>query len=278
MEPLAISIPDLAPLLVLPLVGALAGLLGGMFGIGGGLVMIPALLLILGPRYGPDSLHLYKLASLASSVVVSIPATMRQARARAIVAPMLRGIIPLGIAGVAAGVVLAGLFSKENTHWLARLFGVFMIAAVALQATMAPSANGDGGRVSSCPTAARWLRFGLIVGLPAGVIAGLLGVAGGVWAVPAQSHIFGVRVRYAIANSTAMIIGVAGAAVGFQSLAVAGLGLDPVDGLWLGLWLAPGAVVGGWWGAVLSHRLPVAWLRYLFYGVLVVTGLRLALG
>jgi len=274
---IAVASPDLTRLLALPLVGAAAGVMGGLFGIGGGLVMIPALLLFLGSFYGPDSLHLYKLASLASSVIVSIPATVRQLRARAVVLPMLSGIIPIGICGVALGVGAAGAFQRENTTWLARAFGAFMILAVALQAAQARgTAAGDGRNVTSCPMPRRRLRIGLIVGLPAGVIAGLLGVAGGVWAVPAQNIILGVRLKNAIANSTAMIIGLAAAAVVFQSMSVLALsGLDPLDGFWLALWLAPGAVVGGWWGAALSHQLPVQWLRYLFYALLVATGARL---
>jgi len=118
------------------------------------------------------------------------------------------------------------------------------------------------------------------VGLPAGLIAGLLGVGGGVWAVPAQNYLLGVRLPNAIANSACMIVALAAGASVVQGLAITDL-QDPRAsvwrGFWLAVWLAPGAMVGGRFGAKLTHRLPVHWIRNVFYVLLAITGLRLML-
>jgi uncharacterized membrane protein YfcA len=95
-----------------------------------------------------------------------------------------------------------------------------------------------------------------------------------------MSLLLGVRLRYAIATSTVMIIGVALAASIGLSIDLAALGHDPPlhrVGWWLALWLSPGAILGGWVGAGLTHRLPVRWLRYVLLLLLAVAGVKLVL-
>jgi uncharacterized membrane protein YfcA len=90
-----------------------------------------------------------------------------------------------------------------------------------------------------------------------------------------------VRLPNAIANSACMIIALAAGAAALQSFAIVNLhdpNLSPAQGWWLALWLSPGATVGGWFGGRLTHRVPVDLLRYAFYALLVVTGLKLMLG
>ena len=280
---LGASNPDLMQVVILLVIGSGAGVLGGLLGIGGGLVMVPAMVLLFGDaadsRYGENSFHLFKLAALATAVVLSIPAVRQHARARAIVRPMIWGIIPLGLVGVVIGVGLARLFADEYTEILRRTFGVFMLLAVVANIWRRRRGAGGAESCDHCPMPNRRLRIGTIVGLPSGIVAGLLGVGGGVWAVPAQNYALGVRLPNAIANSACMIIGLAAGATVVQSLAVASLDdpLVPVgQAFWLALWLAPGAIVGGSIGGRLTHILPVDLIRNVFYVLLAVTGLRLA--
>jgi len=126
--------PDALHLLLLPVIGVVAGLLGGLLGIGGGIVMIPAMLLLLPEDlYGgrDQRLHVFQLAALATAVVLSAPAAKRHAQAGAIVPAMLWGIIPAAVIGVAGGVALASLFVGEYAHLLRRIFGGFMVLAAA---------------------------------------------------------------------------------------------------------------------------------------------------
>lgn len=270
----ALSLPQIVELFAL---GLLAGLLGGLLGIGGGLVMIPAMLLLLGERYGPNSLHVYKLAAIATTVALSIAAVRRHMRARAVHWAMVRAMMIAGVAGVVIGVAASLLFTHGQTHVLRRIFGAFMLVVVLANTLLTPARIGT--LAQSCPLSPRWRRLGALVGAPAGIMAGLLGIGGGVWAVPAQHVFFGVRLQVAIANSAATIIGVAAAAAVCQTLAVSRIsGLDPRSGWFLALFLAPGAIAGAFLGATLTHRLPLKWLRHFFHALLAVTGLQLALG
>ena len=64
-----------------------------------------------------------------------------------------------------------------------------------------------------------------------------------------------------------------------KSAAVARMpGLRALDGLMLALFLAPGALLGGWIGAGLTHRIPSAGLRIAVNLLLTAAGLRLLLG
>ena len=263
-------------------IGLLAGCLGGMLGIGGGLVMIPAMIIFLGDqRFGTSSLHLYKLAAITTGVVVSVPAAMRHARAKAVIYAMLPAILPAAIIGVVAGVYVAGrFFGDDHTHLLRRLFGAFLELAVAVNVFQDWYAgHGDTGLSAASPLPSRRALIGGVVGIPTGLIAGLLGIGGGIWNVPAQHLLFSVRLRYAIATSSFVVVFVSAITAVIQAVSVSRMpGMRVADGWWLALWLSPGAMVGGWWGAALTHRLPTRWLRWAFQGLLCLAGLRLMLG
>ncbi len=260
-------------------IGAAAGLIGGLFGIGGGIIMIPGMVFVLGDRYGPESLHVFKLASLAASVALSLPASLRHARQRATVAPILRTTTPLAIVGAVAGLLLAQVFLGERTRIIQAVFGVFLLLVAAwdvVRSAWLPAASAE--RPAACPAPSSWRHYGLLVGLPSGLLAGFLGIGGGVWAVPAQTLLLGVALRNAIANATATIVYVAAVCVLAKSAALALTAhVNPLAGWWLALWLAPGAIAGGWFGAVLVHRLPVGRLRLAFDALLIFSGVRMLL-
>ena len=109
-------------LIALPAIGLAAGVLGGLLGIGGGLVMIPAMLFALGEPFGVGTLHVYKLAALMVGAMLSIPAVIRHSRAGAIDRAALPSIVIGGIAGVLIGVGVASVFSGAATAILKRVF------------------------------------------------------------------------------------------------------------------------------------------------------------
>ena len=89
--------PDVQYMLILPLIGLLAGILGGLLGIGGGLIIIPMLIIMLGNAYGVGSLHVYKITALATAIVLSIPAARQHLCSGAVVKRMLPTIEVFGV-------------------------------------------------------------------------------------------------------------------------------------------------------------------------------------
>ncbi len=265
--------------IVLLVVGTAAGILGGLLGVGGAIVMIPAMIILLGDHFGPDSFHAYKLAANVIVIVVSIPAAARHYREKAVVGRMLPGIMWLSVVGVVAGVAASSQLVGERTRLLKQIFGGVMEFVVLVNVCQAwCGAHGESALRDSCPVATRHTLYGLVVGLPAGLVGGVLGVGGGIWAVPAQRLLLGVALRNAIANSCVMIVLVSALTALGQGWVVAHMpSLHSADAYWLSLCLAPGAVLGAWWGAGLTHRLPTGWLRVAFNVLLAVAGVRLIL-
>jgi hypothetical protein len=266
--------------LELLVIGLVAGGMGGMLGVGGGIVMIPAMTFVLGDVFGRDSFHAYNLASISTAMILAIPASIRHTRAKAVVFPLLPGIVPLALVGVVGGVLAGSTLLGEGTRELKRIFGAFLEVVVLVSLFQEwRTRQGEPHLTSACPVPSRQRgRIGLLVGLPSGFIAGLLGIGGGVWAVPAQTLLLGVCLRNAIATSMVMIIAVGAASSLGMTLKLAQVASEPPlhhVAWWLTLWLAPGAMVGGWCGASLAHRVPVRWLRYAFQTLLAASGLRL---
>lgn len=265
------------------MIGATAGLFGGLLGIGGGIVMIPGLEILLAERYGPDSFHLYRLTAIVVALGLSIPAVVRHITAGALVKPILRQLVPAGLVGCAVGMLVAGMLVQEQTVWLKRLFGVYLVLVVlsdVRQWLAKARRDGDAPTRTSCPNPTNAWHFARIVGFPAGFTAGLLAVGGGIWAVPTQ-RMLGVRLRNAIANSAGMIPMIA-VGTGVMQSVVIGTRTEGGAGNLLSAWvlifgLLPTAVTGAWIGAGLTHRLPIGLLRVVFDVLLLVAGVRLIL-
>lgn len=112
---------------------------------------------------------------------------------------------------------------------------------------------------------AAWLIF-LALGAAAGVLAGLLGIGGGlvlvaalVWLLPTQGIPAASAVHVALATALASIVltGLSSARAHHRRGSV----------LWPTVaWLVPGLLLGGWLGSALAVALPGGWLRALIAG------------
>jgi uncharacterized membrane protein YfcA len=116
--------------------GFLAGVLAGMFGVGGGILFVPALSLAL----GLDQLSAQATSLLAMLPVVAV-GTWRQRKYGHV---RLRPALVLGLGGV-AGVVAGGLLATSMPeHVLERLFAVLLLAVavqLVLRALRPPSTH-----------------------------------------------------------------------------------------------------------------------------------------
>lgn len=269
----------------LALIGLFAGLVGGMLGVGGSIVMIPAMTEVLGPDQ-----HLYQAAAMIVNFFVVVPAVYQHHRAGAVDFSLVARIVPLAVAGVLAGVAISELplFAGGNEALLRGLFGLFLffVAAselyralgrtAALTGSIRESAEGPA-RSASLDGRGRW-RFAAAVALPTGLVAGILGVGGGIVAVPLQRRILRVPIRTAIANSATIIVAtslIGATAKNWAFLAEHEHNLKP---LMLAAVLIPTAVLGSLVGSRLTHRAPVRLIRAAFFLLLLVAAIRLTYG
>jgi hypothetical protein len=255
-------------------IGLVAGVAGGMLGIGGSLVMIPAMDALLGPDQ-----HLYQAAAMIVNFFVVVPAVYQHHRAKAVDLPTVARLIPLAAVAVLAGVALSELavFAGRNQAFLRGLFGVFLLLACVIESYQLwhPQRNGPPAHADGRSAGVLTWRRAACVAVPTGLAAGLLGVGGGVVAVPLQQRFMGASIRSAIANSATIIIAtslIGAAAKNYAYHVNHGEDLRPVV---LALVLIPPAILGSTIGSRLTHRLPVMQVKLAFVGVLLIAAVRL---
>lgn len=236
--------------------GLLAGIVSGLLGVGGGILMVPALTLGLSlPFLEAKALSLF--AILGTSVVGV--ATHRGFGNVDLRIGLLLGVS--GVVGSAAGFVVSTLTPEPV---FLTLFGLLLVAAAGRLwfdvAGLTAAAARDRGRAA---------LFVVPVGLAAGFLAAFFGVGGGILFVPAMV-LSGFPIHLAVGTSLAGVFvnGASGAA-----LHAWGGYLDVLAGVVL----MAGAVVGARAGALLANRLEPRRLRRVFAVALAVTGVYMAL-
>jgi uncharacterized membrane protein YfcA len=239
--------------------GALAGLMAGLLGIGGGVVMVPALYYV-GGVIGVADVHRMHLAvgtSLAIIVGTSVVSSIAHWRRGAVDSTILRTYGPGVLAGVAIGTVIAA--------WVAGtvLTVVFAVCALMVSANML---RGDGFRTlgPNMPGAAGSASLGLTTG----VVSTMAGIGGGAMTV-AILTLYSVRIHLAV--GTAAVVGIlvsVPATVGFALIGwrVAELPSGSLGYVNLVAFaaMAPLTALMAPLGARLAHRLPARGLARIF--------------
>lgn len=249
-------------------VGAVAGLLAGLFGVGGGLVIVPVLSAVFLARgVAPEAVvHLAVGTSLATIVFTAISSTRAHHRRGAVDWPAAITLAP----GIMLGALLGALVAEGLGSAGLRLVFVAFEFAVATQLLLDWRPLG-GHRFRPNPWA------GGIIGL----ISAVVGVGGGTLSVPFLLWC-GRNAHQAVA--TAAALGLPIAWFGAMGFIATGWRAPDLPAYSLGYVYLP-ALVGivmvsmlvAPLGAWLAHRLPAARLRRLFGGILVLLGLHMLL-
>lgn len=253
--------------------GALAGWLAGLLGIGGGLVVVAALVWLL-PAQGVPAAALMQVAlatALASIVFTAISSTRAHWRRGAVRWPLVAWLAPGLVLGSAVGAVLA--------TWLpSRLLAVFVAVYCLLSAWQLA-----WGRTRAASQSAVQVGRALLAGagVVIGVVSAIVGIGGGSMTVPLLVW-RGVAPVQAVATSAAcgLLIAVASvAAYGLSERAQQWAMPDFMIGyvFWPGaLAIAAASVVTAPRGAAMAHRLPPQRLRQVFAGFLLLIAVLMA--
>lgn len=249
--------------------GVVAGLLGGMLGVGGGIVVVPALIWIFKQEgIQPEVLtHLAIGTSLASIVFTSLSAIKAQQKRGAIDWAVVRLLVPATLIGGLISGYLAG-FIPAGT--LKMIFSVFLLV-VSLQL------------LTKWQPAAHWTLPGPKglwgVGLGIGSLSAMMGIGGGTISVPFL-HACNVDMKRAIAISTTL--GFPIALFGATGFVLSGWHHPDLPALSLGYVNLPVLfAVGGAsmlvapLGVRLAHHLPVAKLKRAFGILLLLVALQM---
>lgn len=229
------------------LVGALAGFAGGLFGIGGGLIVVPVLLFTL-PLAGVEPAlvaHMAMGSSLATVLITSLSSSWNHHRRGGVPWRAVWVVAPM----VAVGALLAGPVAHYlDGIWLKRLFALFLLFMAWRQWHL---------RLHERPLQLpRWLRP---AALGVGLLSGLIGIGGGTLLVPLLQRL-GLALTRAVAGSAAC--GAVLASMGALSYLWAGWGvpgLPPLSAGYLYLPAIAGISASSWLLAGLGARLAYRW-------------------
>ena len=254
-----------------------AGLLGSLAGVGGGIIVVPALTLLLGV-----SIKKAIAASIVSVIATSSGAAATYVSER--ITNMRLGMVleVATVTGALTGAYLAALVPGQ---------GLFMIFALVLTYTAWSMLRPRGRSIDPVPDAMadrlrlhgsffdRSLgrevsyrvfrtRLGLAVSYVAGIASGLLGIGGGVFKVPVMNLAMGIPIKACTATSNFMIgvTAAASAAVYFMRGEVLPFVVAPV---------AVGVLFGARTGARLLGGMRNSSIRMIFVAVLAVSALKM---
>lgn len=253
-------------------VGAVAGFIAGLLGVGGGLIFVPSLIFLFHSQNFPEVnlLHLALGTSLASITFTSVSSFRAHHAHRAVNWKIVRRMTPGIVVGTLLGSGLAALLSSST---LALLFVVFVFIAatqILIEIKPKPSRQMPGS-------------FGtFLIGIVIGITFSLVGGGGALLSVPFMLFC-NIKTHDAIGTSSA--IGFPIAVSGAAGYIFAGLTQDGLPPLSLGfvylpalLWLVLAGVLTAPFGAKLAHRLPVDRLRRIFAVFLYIVAAKMLVG
>ncbi|WP_166263470.1 sulfite exporter TauE/SafE family protein [Marinobacter caseinilyticus] len=248
--------------------GIVAGILAGMLGIGGGVVIVPALILILTAQGYPGEFVVISAVatSLATIIFTSISAARAQIKRKAVDWPIFRRWALL----VVIGSFLSGFIA-------ARLPAVVLeigIACFLLVVSLIMLSRWVPDPARTMPGAAGTS----VLGLFSGTLSGLAGIGGGNVMVPLMVF-FNIPMQRAVATSSTL--GFPLALVGTAGYVISGWNQTITD--WtLGYVYLPAAalitvftVLMAPVGVTLSHKIPAPTLKRCFGGLLLLVAGRM---
>ena len=251
------------------MLGAVTGFLAGLFGVGGGLLLVPVLLLMFDAQQfaAAHIMHLALGTSMATILFTSIASMRKHHQHGAVNWQVVRRITPGILLGTAIGALTASAIPAKGLGIFFALFVYFAAGQILLDKRPHPSRQLPGfGGMSLAGTLTGWL-------------SSLVSIGGGTIVVPFLVWC-NVPIRHAIGTAAAIGFPIAvGGTIGYISVGWNSTGLPAPH---LGyvylpalLWVALATVLTAPLGAKAAHRMQVELLRKLFAVLLIVLATKL---
>ena len=251
------------------ILGAFVGVFAGMFGIGGGAILVPVLLFLFDAQHFPSDhlLHLALGTSMATIIFTSLASVSKHHQLGAVNWRVVRNITP----GILIGAGIGALFATSaSPRFMGIFFALFVYyAAIQILLDKPPHASRQ------LPGAAGMTLTGIFTGW----LSSMVSIGGGTVVVPFLLWC-NVALRNAIGTSAAIGFPVAiGGTVGYIAT---GMNIPVLPAHTLGFiylpalfWVALASVVTAPLGAKAAHRMKVGVMRKLFAVLLIALATKL---
>ncbi|NVJ66681.1 MAG: sulfite exporter TauE/SafE family protein [Gammaproteobacteria bacterium] len=258
-------------IILLLALGLLNGVLAGLLGIGGGLVIVPAMVWLL-PKIGVPAEHLMHMAlatSMATICFTAISSAYAHHKRGSVSTRLLKILVPAIAAGALLGAYIADLI---DSIWLGRIFGAGAVL-MGLQMILGKQPTAKGGQLSAANAAP--------AGVFMGALSSLLGIGGGSLVVP---YLLYHKENLVMAIGTAAACGLPLAIMATIGYVVLGWNVADLPPYHLGYVYLPavaaialGSVASAPIGAYLAHKLPTQIIKRIFAVLLIVVGIKIFL-
>ena len=260
--------------------GAFAGLLAGLFGIGGGLVIVPILIYIFTAQGIPAAAltHICIGTSLATIIVTSISSLRAHNSRGAVNWSVWKRMAPGLVIGSLIGAGVASIIHGKPLQVIIGV-GAFLVG---LKMLFMKNKGLEDDDFSKLPSTAGQTTLGGFIG----IVSAIFGIGGGTLTVPLLSN-YGLKIQNAVGTSAACGLPIASAgAIGFL---IFGQFVDPsvkealpngVLGfihIYAFICVSLASFFTARIGAKIAHKLPAATLKKAFAVLLLIVGIKLVL-
>ncbi|MCB1950242.1 sulfite exporter TauE/SafE family protein [Nitrosomonas sp.] len=188
------------------LLGAVVGFFAGLLGIGGGLIIVPALTFMFTAQdFPPDRiLHLALGTAMATIIFTSAASLYTHHKHAAVNWTIFKSMTPGIIIGTLTGTVLAGALTTQILHIIFTLFICYAATSMLLKliskSKFDKKTNSDFNQsYQTFPKKASFLTAGGVIG----AVSSLIAIGGGILTVPFLT-LCNIRLQHAIGTAAAI--------------------------------------------------------------------------
>ncbi len=249
--------------------GFTAGIIAGLFGVGGGVILVPVLYEVLGLAGVDEAIRTHM--AVATSLAVILPTGIRSAMGHHEKGSIDWSFVKLNAPFIVIGVVIGTLTAREIDGTQLRLIYAVMVLIVAF--FLIWSRQNPNIRF---PWPANWVTR--LYGVLTGCLSTLMGIGGGIFTTSYMIS-FGRSIHQAVGTAAAIgpiialpaMVGFIWAGFDNSLLPKGSLGFISLIGAVL---ILPASLIAAPWGVKLAHRLSRAHLELMFALFLLTVGLR----
>ena len=251
------------------IIGIISSIIGALLGIGGGIIIVPSLVLFL-------AIHMQEAVaiSLATIIFTSLTVTIYNLKCRLV---NIKLAIILELSTACCAIVASKIAVSISPNILEGVFGIFLLFISVLM--LKPLRFEHRGNIDKeihysyfDPDLKRRiyynvknLKIAVLFSSLAGALSGLLGIGGGVLKVPILNEVCDVPMRVATATSSLMV-GITAFSAGFVYLRYGYLNINFVP------WIILGVVIGSGIGIYTKRHLDNHSIKEIFAVIMILIG------
>lgn len=232
--------------------GVVAGVLAGLFGVGGGVVVVPVLYEVFRLLGVPDAVHMQ--LCIGTSLAIMVPTNIRSYRAHRATGAVLTNVVREWTPGIVAGIAIGSAIATVAPSAVFKIAFVVVAAIIGGKLLFGRESWRLGDELPTHPLAR-------LYGLGVGLMGSLTGVSGGSLATMVLT-LYGKPIHQAVATSAGIVVPIAIAGtLGYIAAGLPHQGELPplsigfVSLIGFGL-MAPVTSLTASYGAKLAHALP----------------------